>query len=192
MLCLVQDVHTNVTVSVPIHLTQWAHPTRVDIFLSSLDVDTISQYVTLVTAATAPIFPPVAIFGTTFIFVRWLSTAVLENVYASLPILTFFSLLVMSRPSVQRLLVAYIVDLICVLKELLNVVLRPELAHTITWTELQEALVAYEQTDCRQRVHSSICSKISLTGPILTTEGISRIVQEMLQESPQIDLSILN
>ena len=91
MLCLVQDVHTNVTVFVPIHLTQKAHPTRADIFLSSLDVDTISQFVTLTTVATAPIFPPVAILGTTFIFVHWLITAVLENVYASLPILTFFS-----------------------------------------------------------------------------------------------------
>ena len=92
MLCLVQDVHTNVTVFVPIHLTQsWAHPTRVDIFLSSLDVDTISQFVNLSTAATARVFPPVAILGTPFIFVHWLSTAVLENVYASLPILTFLS-----------------------------------------------------------------------------------------------------
>ena len=98
----------------------------------------------------------------------------------------------MSRPSIQRLLIAYTVDLICVLKELLNVVLRPELAHTITWTELQEAFVAYEQTDFRQRVHDSIRSKIPLSGPILTTEGISKMVRELLQESPQIDLSPLN
>ena len=88
----------------------------------------------------------------------------------------------MSRPSVQRLLIAYTVDLICILKELLNVVLRPELAHTITWTELQEALVAYEQTDRRQRVHNSIRSKVPLTGPVLTKDGISRMVREMLQE----------
>ena len=183
MLCLVQDVHTNVTMFVPIHLTQWAHPTRVDIFLSSPSVDTFSQFVTLATATTAPLFPPVAILGPTFTFVHWLSTAVLENVYASLFILTFFSYW-MARPSIQRLLIAYTVDLICVLKELLNVVLRPELAHTVTWTELQEALVAYEQTDCRQRAHNSIRSKIPLNGPILTTEGINRMVQELLQESP--------
>ena len=89
----------------------------------------------------------------------------------------------MSRPSVQRLLIAYTVDLIYVLKELLNVVLRPELAHTITWTELQEALVAYEQTDCRQRAHNNIRSKIPLSGPVLSTEGISRMVRELLRET---------
>ena len=190
MLCLVQDVHTNVTVFVPIiHPTQWAHSTRVDISLSSPDVDTISQFVTLATAATAPVFPPVAVLGPTFIFVHWLSTAVLENMYVSLPMTHpyILFLLVMARPSVQRLLIAYMVDLICVLKELLNVVCRPESAHAITWTELQEALVACEQTDRRQRVHNSICSKIPLDGPILTVDGIGRMVRELLQEGPQID-----
>ncbi|KAF8960038.1 hypothetical protein BDZ97DRAFT_1357110 [Flammula alnicola] len=47
------------------------------------NIDIISQFVSLVTAAAAPIAPPVAILGLTFIFVQWLSTAVLENVSTS-------------------------------------------------------------------------------------------------------------
>ena len=67
-------------------------PTSFDIFLSfPPDVSTILQFVTLATAASAPIFPPVAILGTTYVFVQWLSMAVLENVYVPLPILTFYS-----------------------------------------------------------------------------------------------------
>jgi hypothetical protein len=60
-----------------------------DVSLSPPNVDIISQFVSLVTAASAPIAPPVAILGLTYIFVNWLSSAVLNNVYASLPIVRF-------------------------------------------------------------------------------------------------------
>jgi hypothetical protein len=39
--------------------------------------------VTLITAASAPIAPPVAILGLTYLFVKWLSDAVLDNAYVS-------------------------------------------------------------------------------------------------------------
>ncbi len=91
-------------------------------------------------------------------------------------------LLVMGRPSVQRLLIAYTVDLISVLRELFNITLKPELALTTTWTELQAAFEAYERSSC-QRIHESICSKTSWDDEqILTADGISRKVHELLQE----------
>ena len=67
------------------------YPTSFDLSLSLPNVDTISQFVTLITATSAPIFPPVAILGTTYVFVQWLSTAVLEEVYVPLSILRFYS-----------------------------------------------------------------------------------------------------
>ena len=95
--------------------------------------------------------------------------------------------LVMGRPLVQRLLIAYTVDLIGILRELFSKLfsntLRP-VSPTITWTELQEAIVAYEQSSSRQRIHHSITSKIPLSGPILTIDGVSRMVCELLQDSP--------
>jgi hypothetical protein len=42
-------------------------------------MDRISQFVTLVTAASAPISPPVAILGLSYFFVKWVSDAVLDN-----------------------------------------------------------------------------------------------------------------
>jgi len=147
MLCLVQDVHNKPTAAiVP-------------------DLDTISQFVTLATAASAPILPPVAILGTTYMFVQWLSTAVLEE-----------------APSVQRLLIAYTVDLIGILRKLFDITLRPGLGLMTTWKELQEALVAYERSLSRQRTHNSICSKLPLSGPILTMNRIGSMVHELLQE----------
>ena len=38
---------------------------------------------TLITAASAPIAPPVAILGLTYLFVKWLSDSVLDNAYVS-------------------------------------------------------------------------------------------------------------
>jgi len=81
MLHLVQDVQAKPDVS------------------STPTINIISQFVSLVTAASAPIAPPVAILGLTYIFLQWLSTTVLENL-----------------PDVQHLLIAYTVDLISVLR----------------------------------------------------------------------------
>ena len=58
--------------------------TTFDVSLSPPNIDRISQFVSLVTAASAPIAPPVAILGLTYIFLQWLSTSVLENKYVAL------------------------------------------------------------------------------------------------------------
>jgi hypothetical protein len=87
MLFLVQDIYTKTSVSRCV-LT----PTTSRVFNISVSppcVDVINQFVTLVTSASAPILPPVAILGLTDVFVQWLSTAAVENVYVLLAILTF-------------------------------------------------------------------------------------------------------
>jgi hypothetical protein len=159
------------------------YPTSFDISLSPPSLDVINQFVTLATAAASPIAPPVAILGLTYAFVQWLSTTALENAYVTLPILTYRPILfVIGRPAVHRLLVAYIVDLIRVLRELFDLTLRPDLALTVTWTELREALEAYEQSLSRQRIHKIICSKITRDEQILTADGIGRMVRDLLRE----------
>ncbi|KAH9045199.1 hypothetical protein EDB85DRAFT_2270248 [Lactarius pseudohatsudake] len=139
------------------------------------DDDVINQYVTPVATAPASIMiaPPVAILGSVDIFVQWLSTTVLENV-----------------PSVQRVLIAYTVDLVSVLVELFGITLRPEFAFMTTWTELQTAFEAYEGSPSRQRIRESICSKTTRDDEkILTAGGISRKLRELLQERIERPLS---
>jgi len=87
-----------------------------------------------------------------------------------------------SRPSVQRLLIAYTVDLIGVLKELFYFTLKPDLALKTTWPVLQEAFQAYERSSCRQRVHDSICSEYPQGGKILTADGINEMVRDLVME----------
>jgi hypothetical protein len=128
-------------------------------------VDVINQFVALATSASAPIAPPVAILGLTYAFVNWVSTSALEN-----------------AASVQRLLIAYIVDLIYVLKELFDITLRPELALSTTWMELREAFEAYERSRSRQRIHRDICSK-TVEGDPLTGDSISRKVRDLLRDA---------
>ncbi|KAH9022715.1 hypothetical protein EDB84DRAFT_1678396 [Lactarius hengduanensis] len=125
------------------------------------NVDVISQFVKLATAS-APIVPPVAILGLSYTFVEWLSTTLLENV-----------------PSVQRLLIAYIVDLVGVLRELFDITLRPDLALTTTWKELQAAFESYERSNSRQRIHNSIYSN-TMRGQQMTVDDISRMISELL------------
>jgi hypothetical protein len=141
-------------------------PMILDASLSSPNVDIVSQFVSLVTAASAPIAPPVAIF------VHWLSSAVLENMYASLPICKIRYLSMMARPSVQRLLVAYTVDFISVLRELFDLTLQPDKARATTWQELREAFEAYKRSPSCQHIHNSICSKSAQGEQIVTADDI--------------------
>ncbi|KAH9015929.1 hypothetical protein EDB85DRAFT_1898472 [Lactarius pseudohatsudake] len=142
MLCLVQDVHTNPNVSI------------------LPNVDIISQFVDLVTAASAPIAPPVAILGLSYVFVKWLSTTGLQSIPSQ-------------GPSVQRLLIAYTVDLLCVLRELFDITLKPDLALTTSWKELQVAFESYERSYSRRHNHNSICSN-TMRGQQMTVDDISR------------------
>ena len=90
-------------------------------------------------------------------------------------------LLVMDRASVQRLVIAYTVDLIRVLRELFDITLRPDLALTISWAELQAAFEAYERSHSRQRIHKRICSEMTLDNT-LSAEDISQKVRELLRD----------
>ena len=75
------------------------------------------------------------------------------------------------RPGVQRLLIAYTVDLISVLKELFYFTLRPASALAPTWDDLKNAFETYERSSSRQRIHNIICSKSPQGGQILTANA---------------------
>lgn len=125
----------------------------------------ISQFVNLVTATDELIAPPVAILGLTFQFVNWLSTSVLVN-----------------EASVQRLLFAYTVDLIRVLRELFDITLRPDAELTTTWRDLQEAFETYERSPSRRHIHKSICSYTPHDGWILTANDLTNKLRELLNK----------
>jgi len=124
------------------------------------DIDRISQFVSLITAAS------VAILGLTYFFVRWLSSAARNP----------------SRSSVQSLLVAYTVDLISVLKSLFDFTLNPRLSGTMTWEVLKEAFEAYERSNSRQRIHDRVRSNFQQGGRILDLDSIPVKVDELLGE----------
>ena len=90
-------------------------------------------------------------------------------------------LMVMDRPSVQRIVIAYAVNLIRVLRELFDITLRPDLALTTSWVELQVAFEAYELSHSRQRIHRRICSRMG-KDEILSADEISQKVRELLQD----------
>ena len=87
----------------------------------------------------------------------------------------------MARPEVQRLLIAYTVDLISVLKELFDITLKPDLALTTTWKELKDAFEAYERSLSCRRIHNSIWSTRP-QGELLTVDGLSKKIRELLEE----------
>jgi hypothetical protein len=80
-----------------------------------------------------------------------------EKFVRILPIFHISILLVMVRSEVQRLLIAYIVDLIKVLRELFDMTLKVEFATDEPW--LREAFEAYAGSPSRRRIHESIRSK---------------------------------
>jgi len=124
----------------------------------------ISQFVDLVTADD-PVAPPVAILGLTFNFVQWLSTTVLEN-----------------EAPVQRLLIAYTVDLIRVLRELFDITLRPGSNLATTWPDLKEAFETYERSPSRRQIHRSICTNTPQDGWIVTPTDIRTKLRELLEK----------
>lgn len=74
-----------------------------------------------------------------FYFVKWLSDALLEFNSGSQGLTNKFS----SRPSVERLIMSYSVDLILVLKSLFDFTQKPDLAGSANWEVLKEAFEAY-------------------------------------------------
>ena len=91
-------------------------------------------------------------------------------------------LTVMDRAPVQRLLIAYTVDLIRVLRELFDITLRPDAKLVTTWRDLKEAFETYEQSHSRQHIHRSICSKSSQDGWIVTASDIRKKLRELLEK----------
>ncbi|KAJ6562959.1 hypothetical protein B0H10DRAFT_2364365 [Mycena sp. CBHHK59/15] len=133
------------------------------------DIDKISQFVTLFTAASASIAPPVAILGLTYFFVSWLSNAVLDN-----------------TSEVQRLLIAYTVDLILVLEELFKITLQPNLSGRISWDALQEAFEAYQRSTSQRSVHSGVRALVEQCGQLsLDSSSIRNSVEELVQQYRQ-------
>ena len=90
----------------------------------------------------------------------------------------------MGRPSVQRLLIAYTVDLISVLRKLFDITLRgrsPGSTITITWAELQGAFQEYE--DSRKRIHARIGSEERTRDEsTMSEDDLRERVRELLQE----------
>ncbi|KAF5347114.1 hypothetical protein D9756_010934 [Leucocoprinus leucothites] len=74
-------LNTDEFMQLMLHLVQDAH-TKPDVSISP-NIDKISQFVSLVTATSAPISLPIAILGLTYIFLQWLLTTTLENMYVS-------------------------------------------------------------------------------------------------------------
>ncbi|KAJ6478701.1 hypothetical protein DFH09DRAFT_1215295 [Mycena vulgaris] len=133
---------------------------------SSVDTGKISDFVTLCTAASAAIAPPVAILGLTYFFVSWISNAVLENI-----------------PEVERVLIAYTVDLILVLEELFKIVLQPKAAGSASWNDLREAFEAYHRTTSQSTVHGAVSDLVENRGQLITDLNFLRkSVEELVQK----------
>ena len=88
----------------------------------------------------------------------------------------------MARPSIQRLLVAYTVDLIIVLRELFDLTLQPDKALTTTWQELKEAFETYERSPSRHRIHNHIYSKSTQGEIFIIADGIGEKVRDLVGE----------
>jgi hypothetical protein len=129
-------------------------------------IDVIAQFVSLVTASTIPIAPPVAILGLAYFFVKWVSDAVLERI-----------------PEVECLLIAYTIDLISVLKSLFDFTLKPDLAGTTNWEVLKEAFEDYERSNRRKENHASYRSLYGSNNPTLTRENFRQTIKRLLDES---------
>ncbi|KAJ7817923.1 hypothetical protein B0H14DRAFT_1380040 [Mycena olivaceomarginata] len=133
---------------------------------SPVDIEKVSNFVTLCTAVTSAIAPPVAILGLTFFFVSWISNAVLNN-----------------TPAVQRVLIAYTVDLIMVLQELFKITLQPKSHGSVSWPDLQEAFEAYQRTTSQRTVHSAVSDLVEKCGQLsMDLTVIRESVKEMLEQ----------
>jgi hypothetical protein len=82
--------------------------------------------------------------------------AVCDNVYISVISTQIFFSPTFRRPEVQRVFIAYTVDLILVLRELFDFTLQPQKAGRVTWDDLGEAWAAYHRTPSQAEVHSKI------------------------------------
>ncbi|KAF7373750.1 hypothetical protein MSAN_00586500 [Mycena sanguinolenta] len=156
MLYVVQDMHTGSGAAS-------AHGPEE----GKVNLEKITQFLDLCTAITPAIAPPAAILGLAYLFLKWLSSEVLEN-----------------TSDVQRVLIAYTVDLILVLVELLNfALLKTSTSGKMTWTELDEAFQAYYRSPLQPSVHKRVRDLVGQHGRpnldlVIIREKIESIVKE--------------
>jgi len=87
----------------------------------------------------------------------------------------------MARSLVQRLLVAYTVDLTIVLRELFDLTLQIDKALATTWQELKEAVETYQRSSSYQDIHNSICSKSAGGEQIMSADEMRAKVRELVK-----------
>lgn len=103
-----------------------------------------------------------------------------KHVCSLLTHLYVWCLLTIPRPDVQRLLIAYTVDLISVLRELFDLTLKPGLALKTDWQELKEAFETYEKSASRQHNHDIISLRSPQSQQILSANSIHEKVRELV------------
>lgn len=145
-----------------------------DVSLSHSNIDMISQFVTYVTPASPSVRSLDSILGLAPKFVRWFSTAVLQNKYACMTIRPNSYSSLAGSSSFQHLLLSYTVDLISVLRNLFSTGI------TATWDGLQEAYQVYERSGSRQNLHRRIFSNTKQGGHLLNKDEMGGMVREML------------
>ncbi|KAF7344039.1 hypothetical protein MVEN_01693400 [Mycena venus] len=123
------------------------------------DIEKINNFITLCTAASAAVAPPVAILGLTYLFVSWM------------------------LPNIQRDLIAYTVDLILVLEQLFDITLQFKLMGTVSWKELRDAFEAYynstSQHDIHKQVRSLVERRRQLSSDLI---GVRKNVEELVKK----------
>jgi len=125
--------------------------------------DRISQFVSLVAATTAPIAPPAAILGLSYVFAKWVSETILEKI-----------------PEVERMIMAYTIDLILVLKSLFGFTLKPDLAGSTNWNVLKEAFEDYERSSNVQQNHNYCRSALQQHDRNLDRDGLRNNIRKLL------------
>ncbi|KAJ7939557.1 hypothetical protein B0H13DRAFT_1850343 [Mycena leptocephala] len=137
---------------------------------SPVEMDKLTDFVTLCTAASPAIAPPAAILGLTFLFVKWLSDAVSDNM-----------------PDVQGVLIAYTVDLILVMKELFLIALQRKVFGKVTWGELTNAFQAYGKA---QSVHEEVRALIKQRGK-LGTDFVREHVEDLVYKHTHMRMEVV-
>ncbi|KAF7354304.1 hypothetical protein MVEN_01118800 [Mycena venus] len=131
---------------------------------SPVDLERINQFVTLCATASATIAPPAAILGLSFIFMQLIASAVSDRAHDA-----------------HRVLIAYTVDLILVLEELLKMMLRLKSSANVSSDDLREALAAFRDTTSKGTVHSGVKRLVEEHGQLrkdLILDGVKRLLHE--------------
>lgn len=84
---------------------------------------------------------------------------------------------------VQRVLIAYIVDLILVMEELFQIALQPKVFGRVSWEELQEAFHAYALTSSPRNTHDRVRALVEQRGGLNPDVYLIRkAVEELVQQ----------